>query len=123
MVVRSNAKNFAMDPSQYDDARPFTDEAVYYITAAWDEAAVYSGRVTSTIDVGDGTIYKAKFPGMLDPINYVNQPLRSNHDYCIFVRYDILNEDPGQSLVCRADVDVNFNTCRSSQTCVIFKAN
>jgi len=100
VVVQSKAENIAANLNQYDDAGTFNEEAMYYITAAWDESAVYSGRVSSTIDVGNDIGYTTKLPGMLDSITYTNQPLRSNQDYCIFVRYDILNENPGESVVC-----------------------
>ena len=79
----------------YKDAEFYTESASYYIAAAWDETAIYSGQVMSPFVVGNGNIYVAQTPGKPDKTSYVNIALKSNQDYSIFVRYDIENEDYG----------------------------
>ena len=91
--------------SNYNDARPYSNEASSYITAAWDEEDVYAHRVPSKITVGDGTTY------MVDvfEVQIYNAPLKSNTEYSIFTRYDIANElNPGEvSLIKSSDTLLN----------------
>ena len=75
--------------SNYNDAQSYSDEDSSYITAAWDEEDVYTGRVPRRITVGDGTTYMVDVFG--EQIIY-NAPLKSNTEYSIFTRYDIANE-------------------------------
>jgi hypothetical protein len=80
------------DMNLYNNAQAYFSGAPYYITAAWDEEDVYAGRVPARIVVGDGVVYN-----MVDtsrgPITYTNVELRSNTQYTIFTRYDLMSDD------------------------------
>ena len=111
VVVLGSVNDVGTDQSQYDDAGPYTNVARYYIAAAWNETAVYNGQVNSTIVVGDNMDFTVRPPGSQDKTTYSNVPLRSNQDYCIFIRYDILNEDPGSTMVRRGKLVGKWKPC------------
>lgn len=91
------------DLSAFDNASPYVSGVPYYITAAWDEDAVYSvSGVPSPVSVGDGSIFSADFRGVSNR-DFPNVPLRADTTYYTFVRYDIENDlGPEVSQLARA---------------------
>jgi hypothetical protein len=69
--------------NDYNSVSEFSAGVQAYITAAWDESAIYSGRVPTTLTVGDGKEYPA------GGVRYINVPLMTGTQYTIFTRYDM----------------------------------
>ncbi len=88
MVVEGVAR---ANKSFYDDAQPFTEGGPpFYITAAWDEEDIYSGRVPATLLVGDNGFFLVR-TGSTET-EYKNAPLKPGTLYSILTRYDIEND-------------------------------
>jgi hypothetical protein len=83
------------DMNIYNNAQAYFSGAPYYITAAWDEEDVYAGRVPAGIVVGDEIVHIVDTSG--GPVIYTNVGLRSNTQYTIFTRYDLMSDDSGVS--------------------------
>ena len=77
MRSESTAENQAV----YDNAGPYTNDAFYYITAAWSRENI--SRVPESYTVGDGSRTLANM------MVYTNTNLKSNTRYGIFIRIDI----------------------------------
>jgi hypothetical protein len=75
----------------YNNAQAYFSGAPYYITAAWDEEDIYTGRVPAGIIIGDGIVYIVDTSG--GPVTYTNVGLVLNTQYNIFTRYDIMSDD------------------------------
>ena len=76
--------------STYDQARLYIQSTDFYITAAWDEQDVSSGKVPAEIVIGDDQVYDVNLRGTT--VGYRNVPLKSGTLYSFFTRYDIQNE-------------------------------
>lgn len=92
------------DQSTYLDVGPYSNNnpSTAYIAAAWDEDDIYSNRVPAVFTVGKGgedvnTV--ATPPGASGPVTYRNVPLSAATSYSIYVRYDIENENQGETEV------------------------
>ena len=79
VVVRS--KSTAANQAVYDNAGPYTNDAFYYIAAAWARENI--SRVPESYTVGDGSRTLANM------MVYTNAKLKSNSRYGIFIRIDI----------------------------------
>ena len=89
-----------------DNAPPFTTGTGCYITAAWDEEDIYTGRVPERLVVGDGQSFQVANEG---GTSYINAPLAPDTAYSVFTRYDIRNEaNPTQVSGFEAVVKVKF---------------
>ena len=95
IVVEGNRGN--VDVTRFDDALPYTEGATSYITAAWDEDAIYRIGVPPRIFVGNDVVYRASFEGL--ETAFPNVPLRANTFYSFFTRYDIAS-DVGPEVSC-----------------------
>lgn len=71
-----------MNPRDYHDLKPYTEGAMAYITAAWNEEQVQSNMVPHEFTIGDGSTFG----------DYTNVPLQSNTRYGYFIRYVIEND-------------------------------
>ena len=79
MVVHGETQ--AANRVVYNDIRPYTNGAHYYIAAAWAEENI--SRVPKSYIVGDGSTTRANM------VYYRNADLNSNTKYGIFIRIDI----------------------------------
>ena len=79
------------DPSTYDQAGPYMLGATSYITAAWNEEDVYTGRVPAEIVIGDDIFYVILLKNTA--VGYRNVPLKSGTLYSFFTRYDVQNKN------------------------------
>ena len=70
--------------SDYDDAKPYTSGAPYYVTAAWSRENLT--RVPENFIIGDETVTYA------DGEMYLNARLSSGSDYTFFVRIDLKSD-------------------------------
>ena len=77
VVVRSEST--AANQAVYDNAGPYTNDAFYYIAAAWARENI--SRVPESYTVGDGS--------RTNMMVYTNAKLKSNTRYGIFIRIDI----------------------------------
>jgi hypothetical protein len=79
-----------MDPKNYRNLKPYTEGAMAYITAAWNEEQVQSNMVPREFIIGDGVTYGG----------YTNVPLKSNTRYGYFIRYMIENDANATNVRC-----------------------
>ena len=75
-----------MRQSDYDDAKPYTPDATYYITAAWSKENVT--RVPERYIVGNESVTFA------DGDTYLNAKLKSGSDYTFFAWIDLKSDLP-----------------------------
>ena len=89
MVVRGETPS----PNQavYNDAGPYTQDAPYYIAAAW--AGENISRVPDSYTVGNGSTTVA------NTVVYRNAELNPATDYSLFVRIDIESDTGGEVIL------------------------
>lgn len=80
----------SLDPKDYRDLKPYTEGAMAYITAAWNEEQVQSDEVPHEFTIGDGSTFG----------DYTNVPLQSNTQYGYFIRYMIENDADATNVRC-----------------------
>ena len=94
VVVRGETPS--PNQAMYNDAGPYTQDASYYITAAWAGENISRPRVPESYTVGDGSTTVA------NTVVYRNAELNPATDYSFFVRIDIQSDTGGEVLYLNA---------------------
>ena len=92
VVVRSETPS--ANQAMYNDARPYMQDAPYYITAAW--AGENISSVPHSYTVGNGSTTVA------NRMVYTNAELNPATVYSVFVRIDIASDTGGEVLYLNA---------------------
>ena len=73
-----------MKQEDYDDAKAFTPESLYYITAAW--ASENVTRVPLSYIIGNESVTYA------NGVTYLNARLKSGSTYTFFIQIDLKSD-------------------------------